>query len=228
MGEIVVESAYLGDERSRVSVIDSLEKKVKSDGTLSVPVDSSLLPMVQLGGEIELTEKEVRDAEQQAAKDCGGAADQKCVELKKQEFMRSRLAEKELESKSTAKVIKGRRLTVNVIENGKRKTYEVPEGQSFELGNVKENFTLRKKSLFGGITLGGTALAVLKYGGITLAAFLYALNIILGFYMFKKEGYKYAPYIMAAVAAFVPYSGFVIPFLFFAVRTWIQKMPTPK
>lgn len=228
MGDIVVESAYLGDERSRVNVLDSLEKKVKSDGTLSVPVDSSLLPMVQLGGEVELTEKEVRDAEQQAAKECGGGADQKCIELKKQEFMRSRLSEKELESKSSAKVIKGRRLTVNVIENGKKKTYEVPEGQTFELGGVKESFTLKKKSIFGGITLGSTALAVLKYGGIALAAFLYALNIIVGFYMFKKAGYKYAQYIVAAIAAFVPYSGFIIAFAFFAVRTWIQKMPIPK
>jgi hypothetical protein len=187
--------------------------------------------MLQVGGKIELTDKELADARQKAANECGDGADASCVQVKEQEFQRQRLSEKELENQSTAKVIKGRRLTVNIIQNGKKKTIEVPEGQTFNLdtGGIKESFSLKKKaSIFNGITIGGTALTVLTYLGYVGAIFLYALNIIIGFYMFKSNGYTYAPYIVAAIAAFIPYSGFIIAFVFFALRTWIQNMPIPK
>jgi hypothetical protein len=147
---VTIESAYLGDERGRVNVTSSLRNKASSDGSISVPVDSGLIPVLQVGGEISLSSDEVREAKEKAVEACGGPNDPTCIEQKKMEIQRQRLEEKELESQSKANIIKGRRLTVTVVENGKRKTLEVPEGQVFEFGGAKAkegSFELKKSVL---------------------------------------------------------------------------------
>lgn len=225
---VTIESAYLGDERSRINVLPSLRDKASSDGTISVPVDSRLIPILQVGGEIALTRDEIREAKEKAAEVCG-PNDSTCIEQKQTELQRQRLEEKEQESQSKANIVKGRRLTVTVVENGKRQTFEVPEGQTFEWGKKKEEKPITlEKSMMPSITLTGTMLEILKYIGIVGGVFLYVVNILVGFYMFKSNGYQYAPYVVAAIAAFIPYSGFVISFVFFGLRKWIENMPIPK
>jgi hypothetical protein len=226
---VTIESAYLGDERSRINVLSSLRSKASSDGTISVPVDSRLIPILQVGGEISLTKDEIREAKEKAVEACGGPNDSTCLEQKQIELQRQRLEEKEQESQSKANIVKGRRLTVTVVENGKKKTFEVPEGQTFEWGEKKKETPFKlEKSMLPKITLSGTVIEVLKYTGIVVGVFLYILNILVPFYMFKSNGYPYGSYIAAAIAVFIPYSGFVISFVFFGLRKWIENMPIPK
>ena len=127
---VTIESAYLGDERSRINVLSSLRNKASSDGTISVPVDSRLIPILQVGGEISLTKDEIREAKEKAVEACGGPNDSTCLEQKQTELQRQRLEEKEQESQSKANIAKGRRLTVTVVENGKKKTFEVIKVQN--------------------------------------------------------------------------------------------------
>lgn len=226
---VTIESAYLGDERSRVNVLSSLQKKANSDGTISVPVDSGLIPMLQVGGEIRLTKDEEREAKEKAVEACGGPNDPTCIEQKKMELQRQRLEEKELESQSKANIVKGRKLTVTVVENGKKRTFEVPEGQTFEYGgDVKKpgSFTL-DKSLIPSITLTGTVLTVLKYLGIIAGTFAYVLSILVTFKVFQDAGYVIPKYIATVASVMIPYSGIFITLVFFTVRKWIELMPKP-
>lgn len=226
---VTIESAYLGDERGRVNVLSSLQKKASSDGSISVPVDSGLIPILQVGGEITLTSDEIREAKEKAVEACGGPNDPTCIEQKKSELQRQRLEEKEQESQSKANIIKGRRLTVTINENGKRRTVEVPEGQTFELGGSAKNagaFTL-EKSILPNVSVSGSVVQFLKYGLVILTTFGYVFSILVTFKVFKDAGFSTLKYVATAAAVLIPYSGFFITIGFFALRAWIEKMPTP-
>lgn len=227
---VTIESAYLGDERGRVNVTSSLQKKANSDGTISVPVDSGLIPILQVGGDIKLDSNEIREAKEKAVEACGGPNDPGCIEQKKMEIQRQRLEEKELESQSKANIIKGRKLTVTVRgEDGKKQTFEIPEGQTFEYGKQKQADAPFKldKSMLPSITLGDTVKQLLKYGLIIVTTFGYVFSILVTFKVFKDAGYEIPKYVATAVAVFIPYSGVFITLGFFAVRAWIDKIPIP-
>jgi hypothetical protein len=223
---VTIESAYMGDERSRVSVLGSLKQKASSDGSISTSVDSSLLPMFQVGGKIELTDQEVKDARDKAIEFCGGESNTQCVDSKAADFQRERRDEKELESQSNSRIVKGRKLTVTVVENGNKKTYEVPEGQMFELGKVKKEEPIKlEKSLIPNITIGGMALSIIQYSTIFVLAVLYLYSILATYKTFNSGEYYYTKYVMTIVSIVIPFSGVVLPVLYFAIRTWIENMP---
>ena len=226
---VTIESAYLGDERGRVNVTSSLQKKAGSDGSISVPVNSSLIPFLQVGGEIILTKDEEREAKEKAVEACGGPNDPGCIEQKKMEIQRQRLEEKELESQSKANIIKGRKLTVTVKEGNKTRVFEVPEGQTFEYGTKKEADAPFKldKSMLPSISLGSTVTTLLKYGLIIIGTFGYVFSILVTFKVFKDAGYEIPKYVATAAAVMIPYSGIFITVGFFAVRAWVEKIPIP-
>ncbi len=227
---VTFESAYLGDERSRVSVLDSLRKKVNPDGSISVPVDSSLIPILQVGGTIELTRDEINTAKEKAVVACGGPNDAKCIEKKQADFQRERLQEKELESQSNANIIKGRRLTVTLDENGKKRTLEVPEGQKFEYGtpaSSKGSFDLDTAKWKQNFSVGPMVWSVIKYLTLAGATFLYAFSILATWKMFQDAGMVIPKFVATAAAVVFPYIGAFGGFLFLVVRSWVQKMPTP-
>lgn len=228
---VTIESAYLGDERSRVNVTSSLQAKASSNGNYSVPVDSSLLPFTLVSEKIELTKDEESNAQKRAAKDCGNPNDKQCVDAKTAEYKRERLEEKEREAQAASTMIKGRRLTVKFIDNnGKRQIMEIPEGGKFETGPagpVTPKFEVRK-SLIPDFSLIGAMFGVSQYVAVFLGSILYVLSIFITFMSFKAEGFGYWTYLPTAIAAFIPYSGFLITFTFFFGRTWIQNMPFPK
>ena len=224
---VTIQSAYLGDEKSRVNVTESVRKKITDSG-IEVPVDSSLLPMIQVGGEIKLTDADKQEAREKAEQLCGNASDSTCMELKMQEFSRQRLAEKENEKTSTANIIKGRRLTVNIQDGGKTSTIEIPEGQIFKL--TKEE--LGSKTLEGAegssFNLSGPILEVLKVLGIIVSTGLYAFSILITYRSFLQTGVQWQAYLATAVAVFFPYSGFLLVLGWFGIREFIKNMPVKK
>jgi hypothetical protein len=135
---VYIKSAYFGDERSSKNVTETVKDKI-ADGKINVLADSSLLPMFEVGGEIALTQQEEEDARDEATQQCGGNAnDTDCIDAKVQDIQRSKLEDKENQAQSRSNIVKGRRLTVNVIDdNGKTRTLLVPDGQYFKLEGLK-------------------------------------------------------------------------------------------
>lgn len=224
---VTITSASYGDERSQTNVLSSLKRKLQADGSLVASVDSSLLPIVQIGGTVSLSDDEVSEAKEKAINICGNANDTTCIEMKSQELQRQRLQEKENESQSSSNIIKGRRLTVVTNENGRERTYQVPDGQEFRLGKAKtaDNAPLTiSPSLFAGLSFGGVFLQIAKSLGIIVATFAYVFSVVITYKSFIEAGYKYLTYAATAASVLIPYSGFVITLLFFAVRTWVENI----
>lgn len=225
---VTINSAYLGDERSRVNVTSALQEKVSSDGSISVPVNSGLLPYITFNKKIELTKDEEQEAYKKAVNACGNEANKNCMQAKTEEFKRERLEEKEQEQQANAGLIKGRRLTVTLTENGEKKVIEVPEGSTFEYGKATPPSFEPRKSWFPSFSISDVTIGLVKYSSIIVGSVLYVVSVFITFVSFKSEGFGYWTYIITALAAVIPYSGFLIVFVFFAMRTWIQNMPIPK
>lgn len=227
---VTIESAYLGDERSRTSVLQSLRSYVSSDGTISVPVSSALIPILQVGGKVELTDQEVKQAREMAEDACGGATDKTCVDVKQQDFQRQMLTDKEHQSQSTANIIKGRKLTVTVVdENGKRETLQVPEGQKFEYGKPTSVAPLKlEKSFFPSFTFVGLIFTIVQYIAIFVGVLFYVASVFITYDTFKQERFIYAKYIATTLSIVFPFLGFFGAFSYLALRSWIQNIPTPK
>jgi len=224
---VSIESAYLGDEKSRVNVTESIRKKITSSG-IEVPVDSSLIPILQLEGEIKLSNDEIIEARQKAENVCGSGNDRTCIEMKTQEFARQRLAEKENEKVSTANIIKGRRLTVTIQDGGKKKVLEVPEGQVFKLTKQELGSKKLEDSVAERFNITGPLLEFLKALLIIVSTGLYAFSILITYRTFLEAGYLWQTYVATAVSVFLPYSGFLIVFGWFGIREIIKNMPVKK
>jgi hypothetical protein len=226
---VTIVSAYYGDERSRTNVLSSLKGKLKPDGSLETSVDSSLLPMIQVGGDISLSDDEVTEAKEKATTACGTANDVACIELKSQEFQRQRLQEKENEAQSTANIIKGRRLTATIrdTKTGKESTVEIPDGQKFTVGKsapAEAPLTIDPSFLsnFSVSTVVGKIMTSLS---VIAATFVYAFSVIITYKSFIQAGYTYLGYAATAAAVLIPYSGFVSTLIFFAIREWLRNIP---
>lgn len=133
-----IQSAYFGDETSQRNITEVIRDKI-SGGKIDVVANSSLLPMFEVGGNITLTKEDEKDIKDAAIRACGGNAnDTQCIEAKTQDLQRQRLEEKEQETKSSANTVKGRRLTVKVVdEKGRTRTIVVPDGQYFRLDKIQ-------------------------------------------------------------------------------------------
>lgn len=133
-----IKSAYYGDEKSSRNITDSIRDKIV-DGKIDVLADSSLVPLFEVGSKVELTDNDLKDIKDKAIEMCGGNAnDSDCIAARTQDLQRQRLEEKENEATSKSNVVKGTRLTVNVVdEKGRTRTLVVPSGQSFKLEGLK-------------------------------------------------------------------------------------------
>jgi hypothetical protein len=222
-----IQSAFLGDERSAQDVTKSLNNKI-SGGKIETVANSSLIPMFEVGGKTTLTSDEEAEIQQEAEKQCGNANDANCLNAMESRLRQSKLEDKQREQQSSAFLVKGRRLTVNYVDDkGQRRTAIVPEGQEFKLDNVKE--LKDPKSPFPEFkpesylpTLSGTTLEFLKVTGIILGVFFYAFSIIATYRTFIQAGFTWIGYAATAAAVFLPYSGYVIMLIFFAVKEYIR------
>lgn len=225
---VSIESAYLGDEKSRVNITQSIRKKVTGSG-IEVPVDSGLLPLVQVGGDIKLTDEDNREAQDKAQQACGGGNDATCIEMKRQEFQRQRLAERENEQTSTANIIKGRRLTVTLRDGVETRVLEIPEGQVFKL--TEADLKTKKlegpaKSIAERLNLTGAVLEIFKIVASLVGIGLYAFSVLITYRSFLQGGYQWQTAVATGVAVLFPYSGFFIVFGWFGLKELIKNMPT--
>ncbi len=208
---VKIVSATFGDDFGSTDVTESLGRSVK-DGGIDVHVDSSLIPIVdRVSGakSVRLEGDEQREIKDAVADMCG-PTDQVCQEVKTQDLVEAKLKQKEAaKTKSTAEIIKGRKLKVTYIdEYNKRHEVVIPEGQQFQadkLGKIPEKHPPIE-------TVDPVWKQVLSSWwsvfGLTLLAFLYASSIILTWMTFVRYGSKLFAAGMVAIAVFIPYSGF--------------------
>jgi len=225
---VTVVSAYYGDERSRTDVLPSLKDKLQPDGSLAVSVDSGLLPMIQVGGKISLTDDEVAESKEKAINVCGNANDVTCIELKSQELQRQRLQEKENETQSAANIIKGSRLTATLRddETGEETTVEVPAGQEFTIGKQEKTEPLKiDTSILANFKFSSLVSQIFQSLGVIAATFLWAFSVIITYKTFIQYGFTYLGYAATAAAVLIPYSGFVWTLIFSATREWLRNIP---
>ena len=223
-----IQSAYLGDEKSSQNITKVLNERI-SDNKIDVTVNSGLMPMFEVTDKVELSQNDEDEIAQEAEKQCGSANDNECITATKARLRRSKLEEKELQQQSSAYLIKGRRLTVNYIdEKGKKRTAIVPEGQQFKLENLKplkQPVAPGQKPQFETPSLvpsfGSTVLEFTKIGTIIVSVFLYAFSVVATYKTFIQSGYKWGGYAATAASVFFPYSGYVIMLVFFAVKEYI-------
>jgi uncharacterized membrane protein len=213
---IVIKSAKFGDEFSSTDVTQTLQDAYKSKGTISVDVDSSLIPVLARAtgrGAVTLTAAERDAIKEEAANQCG-AADQTCLEIKTQEMAQSKLKDKEASTINSANIVKGRRGTFEVIVNGKPQTIVVPEGQKFELGSLAPK-PASKPIRLGELTSPWTSLfsSVWAVVGTSVLTFLYVTSIIITWMTYIKRGNRYLAIGMTIIAICIPLSGFGLSFL---------------
>lgn len=224
--------AEFGDENGRQTITKNLQSKLNS--TSEINVDSSLLPIIQTEGQISLSPSEIKNAKEQATQACGGNAnDAACIEKQQQQIQQQMLEEKRNASNSTANIIKGRRLRIVVIEDGKRKVYQIPDGQTFNPEKLGLKFanevaapgqTTVKESSITLPSIGDIVGAFFLYGGSFVMLFLYVVSILTTWQSFRKANYsmKIAA-IPTAVAAVIPYSGFFITLGYFLVIRYYKN-----
>lgn len=217
---------------SSLNVTKTLNEKIA--GTkIDVVANSSLLPMFTTGEKVELTDDDQKDISDEAEKQCGNANDVGCMNATKARLSQSKLADKEREQQSSAYLVKGRRLTVEYVDkNGKTQTAIVPEGQSFKLDGIRQTTGApvppgAKPELvmpsFKLPSIGGTAWEVIKIATTIIATFLYAFSIIATYRTFMQAGYTTYGYVATGVAVFIPYSGYAIMLVFFAVMAYFNS-----
>jgi len=215
MNGVRIESAYYGDERSSVNITNSLTNKV-SGGVLDVTADASLRPTFEAAPETTLDAGDIKKIEEQTVQACGGTADQACIERTRLRLSEQRLREKEMEDTS-ASVIKGERLTLNITDaNGKRRTLVTPGGQKLRVENVAGG----PSSEASGPTLSAfqnTAIGLLT---ITISAFLYALSVLIVWTLFSSGLVKFPLLIMSVI---FPYSGFLFVFVMWAFPGFFKE-----
>lgn len=226
---IVIQSATFGDERSNTDITKALQERIKKEGKVDVPVNSSLVPVFGQGA-VKLDDQEIADAKQQAEEACGGPGDQVCLEIKQQEFQAQRLGEKRMETNKVETIIKGRRLRVKYLDGNEVKIAEIPEGQDFTVGTLKQTersappFKLEPPGM--SFSPGGTLLKILGWLGIVAATFVYAFSVLITYISFNKSGYTWLKYVATAAAVLIPYSGYAITFVFFGIDEFVKNIPT--
>ena len=218
MGSAYIESAYYGDEKSMKNITRLLGDKVLGT-TLDVPVNEQLIPPFEVAPKTELSNEDVRKIRDQASKSCGGV-DKECINATEARLRQEALTEKEKIANSSAGVIKGRRLTVNIVDDkGKRRRIVVPDGQQFKLDNVTVNDPKK----------GPMQLPPMKYfqnqlyliAGIVVATFIYVFGVVATYTVFSPMGlFVVAP--LTVISIFVPYSGYVMIFLYFMVMSGVK------
>lgn len=133
-----IDSAYFGDDVGFRNITDVLRKKIVNR-KLDVVANDQLLPTFEAAPETVLEVEDEKKIREEAVKACG-EANQSCMEATKSRLRQERLKEKEKTNMSSANIVKGRRLTLNIVDsNGKRRTIIVPDGQKVTLDDVDGN-----------------------------------------------------------------------------------------
>ena len=219
-------SAYFGDEKSFRNVTKSLINKV-NDGILDVTADESLIPVFDAAPQTKLDPKDEKRIREEAARGCGGEADQACLDAKIAELSQAKL--QDLERTSTIRnAIKGRRLTLTVAdENGRTKTLIAPDGQKLKLENVRTDNSSKKDILHDVNVLYDRAWTIVLHI-VNVFVYVFAIVAVYAIFMRKYEttgldSFRMIAYACAIISTFLPYSGYVIILLYFGSNSFLNE-----
>ena len=228
MSGIILESAYYGDEKAFANITQSLVNKIVG-GVLDVTASSDLKPTFEAAPETRLDVRDEKRIREEAVSACGGEADQACLERTRIKLSEERLREKENEDLSKS-VIKGDRLTLNVIDNGRRRKLVTPAGQKLRLENLAGGSA---KSAQGGSLIpkmDDVQKYTLEIVTIVVATFFWVFSVVAVYTIFMrqyestgKDYYRIVAYGAAAFSLLVPGSGYVIILLAFAIPAFINE-----
>ena len=214
-----IESAYYGDEKSQRNATKSLGDKILGT-TLDVDVNSNLIPALTTTDKVEITNLEEKKIKADAAKACGGV-DQECIKSTEARLRQDALAAKQNEANSSAALIKGPRLTVNIIdEEGKRKRIVVPEGQKFKLENVSVNDPTKGPLQLPSADYFQNQFKLL--GSLVLSTLVYVFSVAATYTLFMQKTALFVAVPVIAISVFIPYSGYVMIFLYFMFQSAIN------
>jgi hypothetical protein len=219
-----IESAFYGDERSQRNATKVIGDKITGT-SLNLDVNEQLIPPFEVAEKVEITDSEEKKLKEQAVKQCGGV-DQECVRTTTALLRQNALTEKQTQANSSATAIKGRRLTVNIIdETGQRRRIVIPDGQKFSLDKVSVNDPTKGSLQLPSPDYIQTQLATLA--GLVVSTLIYVFSVAATYTLFMLYTEPYIALPMTAIALFIPYSGYFLIILYFvgktAVNTYIGK-----
>jgi hypothetical protein len=229
-----IKSATFGDERGARDITSSLSSRI-SGNKIDVVADSSLIPMFEVSREVSLTQQEIADIREQARKQCSGGQDTACITSKTEELKRQRLQDKTKEREVSANVVKGRRLTVTIVDkDGKTRDIIVPDGQKFTMedlkGTIDANGTKQESSWkmpsLGSMVLGVTTNAVF-YGTIVACVFVWTLGMIVAVRYFMPLGLGWWVLLPLLVSASFPGAGLVVVALYHLLQMYVKANVLP-
>ena len=227
MSGVILESAYYGDEKAFANITQSLVKKI-TGGVLEVTADAQLKPAFEAAPETKLDSRDERRIREEAVLACGGEADQSCLDRNRIKLAEERLREKENEDLSKS-VIKGDRLTLNLIDNGKRRKIVTPAGQKLRLENLIGSATAPNLSdVLTGDKIQEYAVSIIT---IVVSTFFWVFSVVAVYAIFmrqyEKPGapdyWRILAYVGAGLALLFPGFGYVIIFLAFAVPAFTAE-----
>lgn len=224
-----IKVATFGDEHGARDVTESIAKHI-SGGKVDIAANSSLIPLFEVSREIELTQEEKKEVRDEAAKQCAGGADTKCMEAETGRLTRNRVQDKMTEQQTTANTVKGRRLTVTIVDDkGKEKQVIVPDGQQFKyeglVGKVAPPGSSASSSwsmpsfstvLFQG--LGSTA----YYSAIAAIILLWCIGLFITIQYFR--GWGWVALIPVLMTVTIPGAGLVLVF----IAEVLRRFSTPQ
>lgn len=225
MNGIILESAYYGDEKAFANITESLSKKIIG-GVLDVTADAQLRPAFEAAPETKLDNRDQKRIREEAVAACGGEADQACLDRTRIKLSEERLREKENENLSKS-VIKGDRLTLNLIDNGKRRKIVAPAGQKVKLENLIGSKSEKLSDIFTGDSI---QKYTLTWVGVVISTFFWVFSVVAVYTIFMrqyestgKDYFRTVAYAASAFALLIPGSGYVIIFLAFAVPAFVAE-----
>jgi hypothetical protein len=226
---LVVKQATWGDETSATDITRALQKQVK-DGALNITAGSHLVPAVELNPNVaNLTDEDKKDIKDQAIKNCqGNANDTGCIAQQTATLEAVALQTKIAEQNSSANIINGRRLTLDIVDaNGNEQTFMIPDGQTFTKGAPAGSAPSKSSSK------GESESAVVKTaaffattGGYIVSALLvvlWAFSVVVTYRVLVLANHIMAAYVLTALAIVVPYSGLISTPIAMAVYYYLEN-----
>ena len=228
MSGIYLESAYYGDEKSFANITKGLATKIIG-GVLDVTSSSELKPVFEAAPETRLSSDDERRIREEAVKACGGQADQSCLERTRLKLSQERLKEKENENLVKG-VIKGDRLTVNIVDNGRRRTLIAPSGQKLRLENIIGDKVSDKNAILALPTADQFQSRAISLLTIVAGTFIWVFGIVATYTVFMrqyeatgKDYFRIVAYASAAASAIFPGLGYVIILGYFGFTAFIAE-----
>ena len=214
-----IESAFYGDEKTQRDTTKILGDKVTGT-TIDVDVNEQLIPPFEVTNKVEVTNEEEKAIKEQAAKRCGGV-DQDCIRQTEATLRQNALDAKQQQANSSATAIKGRRLTVNIIdEKGDRRRIVIPDGQKFKMEDI--SVTDPRKGEFQVPSMEYIRNQFKVFGTIILGSIVYVFGVAATYVIFSQRFDNLVAIPVTAISVFIPYSGYVMIFLYFMFKSAVD------